>query len=75
MRTRGPVPPTAIAPRATRPHRTARFVRRWWRYWLRMSLIGLIAGIVLGGLLNEAHVATFNYIQPTHATPTTSATR
>lgn len=49
--------------------RLVRFVRRWWRYWLRMSLIGLATGILLAGLYN-ASPTQFNHPVPTRATPT-----
>lgn len=53
--------------------KAARFIRRWAWYWVRMSLAGAAAGILIAGLYNQASVSDFHYPQPaptgTHAAP------
>lgn len=52
--------------------RALRYLHAWWWYWLRMSLAGLAAGILIAGLYNQASVSQFDYPRPptaTHAAP------
>lgn len=54
----------------TRLHRTRRYLAHWAPYWMRMSAIGLAAGILLAGLFNQAMADTFNHAQPPQVTHT-----
>lgn len=51
-------------PAAARP-RAQGFIRRWYRYWLRMSTMGIVAGILIGAMANQASPSTFHYAYPT----------
>jgi hypothetical protein len=51
--------------------RARRFISRWWAYWLRMSVVGFAAGVLLGGLYDQAPASDFP--QAPHAPHATSS--
>jgi hypothetical protein len=40
------------------------FIRRWYRYWTRMAVTGLVAGILIGSIADEANSSHFDYVNP-----------
>lgn len=59
------------SPTRRRVWRVWRFIRRWAGYWGRMSLAGVVVGVMVAGLYNQAVAPRFDYPQPqnTHAGP------